>query len=755
MFRLIARFAIRRPWVVITAWLVVACLGAGLGVLLFDRLTPSVRAVQGSESQRGGDLIREIAPQPETITAVISGTDVRAAATRAAVTAAVTDIRAVEGVARAADPYAAPGQVAQDGQAVLVAVTFESGLDVKVMSDAIHESAERLRAVEAPEVSVSGGRLLNLELNRQASQDVQRAELISLPVILVLLVVIFGGLLAGSLPLIVAIVGAAATLLVLYLFSLTTEISVYAVQVPTMLGLGLAVDYGLLIVTRFREERLRLPDDLDEAILRTIEGAGRTVFFSGLTVAVSLAGILVFPSPFLRSLGLAAAVVVLVDMAASLTLIPALLSRWGRRIKIPQPSPKHGALFARLGRAACRAPIATLLALSAGLLLVAVPALNLRLTGGDARSLPPATESRQFYDAVAAHFPIGSGSDPVTVILPAGTDPGLAGRLAALPGVRAAAEPRPGTDGSTILRLTPAGTTDGPEALQLVRDLREARGDAPVLVSGAAASLLDYQDMMKRYTPIALGGVLVTILLLLFAFSGSILIPIRTVLTTLLSLGAALGGVVWILQEGHFAGLIGAEEQGALNVIVPPLIIGLAFGLAMDYEIFILARMRDIWVETGDHRRAIVDGLRLTGRVVTSAALLIIVVFAAFMTGGFAPVQQIGLGLAIAVLVDATVVRMLLVPASMAVLGRWAWWAPPPLRRLHDRFGLRESTETAGAVSAGPKREIGEGSQNGRSERPADGHGDGPGAGPGDGPGNGQGAGPVAGEGRPQTSWRS
>ncbi|MFD9467572.1 MMPL family transporter, partial [Streptomyces sp. NPDC060027] len=291
-----------------------------------------------------------------------------------------------------------------------------------------------------------------------------------------------------------------------------------------------------------------------------------------------------------------------------------------------------------------------------------------------------------------AHSPPATGVSPGSVGVGPGPGEGTVDRIRALAGT---SEARALPDGSTLVHLQPTGSVDGKAATDLVERVRQVRGDEPVEVTGVAARLVDFRAMLADRAPWAAVTVLVGILVLLFAFTGSVLIPLRTIATTLLSLGAALGVVVWVFQDGHLAGVLGAEGLGSLSLTAPPLIIAIAFGLAMDYELFILARMRETWLRTGDHREAVVTGLRRSGRVVSCAALLLAIVFGAFMTGGFSPILQIGLGLTLAVLIDATVVRMLLVPATMALLGKRAWWAPGSLRRAHDRLGVSEE-EPAG-----------------------------------------------------------
>ncbi|MGP4115496.1 MMPL family transporter [Streptomyces sp. 4N509B] len=731
MLAALARTATRRPLTVISAWLLLLVIGFGVGTGVFSRLSDSVPDVAGSESLEAAELLDRVDPNGSTITAVVEGSP-----PRAEVDAAVADVRGLPGIAEVPDPYATPGLLSRDGEALIIPVTLAGGLDDDAEETAVEDAAERLRQIASTdadadadaadadaddangtvEVYVSGGPLFGMQAGERAQEDVARAEIISLPVVMVLLLLVFGGFRAAGLPLLVAVCGVAGAFLALFAFSAVTDVSVYAVQVTTMLGLGLAVDYALLMLVRFREERRGGGDtveDVVEAVHRTVARAGRTVLFSGVTVAVSLTGLLVFPNTFLRSMGLAVAAVVLVDMLAALTLLPALLTRFGRRIPPARnDAASEGRFFARLARFATRRPLAVMVATVGSLVVLALPALGTTIALGDARSLPEDAEARQLFDTVEEHYPTGTGVEPVTVVLGPDASPALADRILALPGTAATATDVL-DDGTTVLRLTPAGPEDGPEATRLVEEVRELRGEEPVMVTGAAAQLVDFRAMFVERGPWAVGIVLVGIGALLFAFTGSVLIPLRTIATTLLSLAAALGVVVWVFQDGNLAGLLGTQGIGALSLTAPPLIIAIAFGLAMDYELFILARMREHWRRTGDDREAVVEGLRRSGRVVSCAALLLAVVFAAFMTGGFSPILQIGLGLTLAVLIDATVVRMLLVPASMALLGRRAWWAPGPLRRLHRLADIREDE--------GDDEGSGDGSGNGDGDGDGDG----------------------------------
>ncbi|MFI1417638.1 MMPL family transporter [Streptomyces sp. NPDC020731] len=693
MLSALARAATRRPLTVMLLWGLFLLLGFGLGTGVFARLSDNVPEVPGTESESAAQYLDREDPAGESVTGVVAGTAVSDPELRAEVERAVADVRKVAGVAAVPDPYTTRGLTAEDGRALIIPVTLEGGLDDDAEEHTLDAAAERIREIDAPDVHVSGGPLLGQQLSEQAQKDVKFAELVSLPVVLALLLVVFGGLRSALLPLVVAVSGIAGAFLALFLFSEVTDISVYAIQVTTMLGLGLAVDYALLMVMRFREER-RHTEDVVEAVHRTVAAAGRTVLFSGLTVAVSLTGLLVFPSVFLRSMGLAVAAVVVIDMLAALTLLPAMLARFGGRITPAKDRPEgeEGRLFARLAHFAARRRIAVLAVAVPVLLVLAVPVAGMKIAIGDARQLPTDSEARQLHDTVGDHFPPGAGVTPVTVVVRPGADGAAVDRIRALSPATTARE-LPG--GAAVLEIRPPGEADGKEATDLVERVREVRGDEPVEVTGPAARLVDFREMLAERAPWAALTVLAGIFVLLFAFTGSVLLPLRTIATTLLSLGAALGAVVWVFQDGHLAGLLGTEGLGALSLTAPPLIIAIAFGLAMDYELFILARMREARERTGDDAEAVVTGLRRSGRVVTCAALLLAVVFAAFMTGGFSPILQIGLGLTLAVLIDATVVQMLLVPATMSLLGRHAWWAPAPLRRVHDRFGLREEAEEA------------------------------------------------------------
>ncbi len=696
MIRTISGFSVRRPVIVIVTWLAVVAAGFGIGIGVFDRLVADVGTVLGSESDDAAQRIDEVEPTAETLTAIVSGMPVDDPAVQRSVADALDRTRAVPGIAEVSE--ALPS--AETNEALLIEVTLDPEYDDE--DAAAEAAAAELNAIDAPSVTVAGGPLSGAEFNTQAQEDVARAEMLSMPVVLILLLVVFGGLIAAGLPLLIAGVGVGATFGVLYAFSAITDVSVYAIQITTMLAVGLAVDYALLMVNRFREER-RTSLDVPGAIARTTASAGRTVMFSGLTVAVALAGLVVFPDPFLRSMGLAGAAVVLVDMAAALTLLPALLALLGRRIS-PAKADTGAGVFARVARVVQRRPVVTLVTTGAALVAVAAPVFGMHISQGDPRMLPTSTATRQMWDELVTHFPSEvewTGDIEVVAQAPA-DDPGIARlseQISGLPAIGAVEVDDLGS-GLTALYADPLSSADDAAARDTVLAIRDLPTSFDIEVTGSAAQMVDYRDMLTERVPWAAAIIVAGTMLLLFAFTGSVLLPVKAVLSNLLSIGAALGIVVWVFQSGHLAGLIGTEGLGYVHLTVPVLVGAIAFGLSVDYEVFLLSRIRERWLAGADPQAAVAEGLQRTGGIVTAAALVIGVVFAGFVFGGFAPIKAIGLGLVLAIAIDATIVRMLLVPATMTLLGRWNWWLPGPLQRLHARVALAETADRGVSVGS-------------------------------------------------------
>ena len=717
MFATLGRFVYRRRVPVALAWVLVLGVGIGVGGEVFGRLGTGSGLRDDAESVVVADLLGRVAGGGSEITGLVDGRPATDPAFQAEIAAAVDDLEATPGVGRVTSPWVdgreVPGLVATDGGAVLVRVELEAGLWGRDHQRAVERVGERLQAVDAPRVLVGGEDRAQEEFQERAQKDLERGETLALPVMLVLLFLVFRGVVAAVTPLLVAIVAVAGALLILLGVSEVADISVYSVNVVTMLGLGLAVDYSLLVVSRFREERAA-GLDLPAAIERTLATAGRTVAFSGLTVAAALGGLLAFAEPFLRSLAWGGIGVVLVAMVAAVTLVPALLGLWGRRIKPSRVTPSDHGVFYRLSRLVQRyAPVIVVL-VAALLVLLALPFRHARLQNSGLESLPRSSESRQLFETVRARFQDG-GTDPVVVVVESAPGSPLVAayldRVGELPGVARVAT-RPGTPPQlTVLDVVPEGTSEGPVATGLVERIRALERPVAAGVTGPAAFLVDYRDSLTSRLPYALGLIGLATFALLFLMTGSVVVPVKAIVMNVLSLGASFGALVWVFQDGHLSGLLGFDPPGMVDITVPVLIFVFAFGLSMDYEVFLLSRIKEAWDQTGDNDLAVAVGLQRTGRIVTSAAALIVIVFLGFAAGELLTIKEVGLGMAIAVVLDATVVRMLLVPATMKLMGRWNWWAPPSLRRLHDRFGLaepppappgREDQERVGSLHAGP-----------------------------------------------------
>ncbi len=689
MFSALGRFTYRHRKTVAAVWAVVLVVSIVLGGRVFDNLSTE-GGTPDSESAVTAARLAEIESDaaPSDLIAVVRGADRPEVLASIAQTA--TELRAMPEVVQVLDlpTTGVPQLLSRDGTSTLVLVDLAEAEDLEAVEAVV-------RSIDAPEVLVGGDEVLAAEFVEATEADLQKAEIITLPVILVLMLLIFGGVVAAGLPLMVTVVAVPGAFLVLYGITQVTDVAFYAVNVVTMLGLGLAVDYALLMVSRFREERGR-GFDLDRAVERTVASAGKTVFFSGLTVTVALSGMLVYPGPGFRSLTYAGSGVVLVAMGAAITLLPALLGMWGSRIKgVVAPAAATHGFFYRLSRLVQRRAVPIVLAVGALLVALWIPFLSgARLENGDVRSLPRTSESRLTYEAIQGEFG-GADIDPVVVVVDADAGSAqvaeLGARIGRLDGVQAIL-PRTGLPaGIAVLDVVVDGPAQGPVAENVVRSVRAIDTVSPVAVTGPAAELVDQKTELIDRLPFALGIIATATFVLLFLMTGSVVVPIKAIVMNVLSLGASMGILIWGFQNGGLAGILSFDSTGAIETFIPLVIFVFAFGLSMDYEVFLLSRIKEIYDETGDNDEAVALGLQKTGRIITSAALLIVVVFAGFALGDTLSIKMLGVGLTVAVIVDATVVRMLLVPATMKLMGDWNWWAPASLRRFHDRFGISES----------------------------------------------------------------
>ena len=569
----------------------------------------------------------------------------------------------------------------------------------------------------APGLTEQAGGLIPTEgaINSDVKSDIGRAEGFSLPVLLVLLVLIFGGLAAASLPLAIGGIGILGSFTVLRLLTLVTTVSIYSVNITTILGLGLAIDYGLFMVGRFREE-LGRTDDIEDAVARTVATAGRTVAVSGVTVAVALASLMLFPMTFLRSMGYGGVATVVVDMLAALTVMPALLAVLGPRVNAlrvrplrqPRAADETSGAWYRLARSVMRRPVVYVVVIVAGLALLGSPFLHISWGGVDAQVLPASAAPRVVTEALDKDFP-GNVTNPIEAIVQFPGPASPAGRAADLAAYVSRLDHVPGVSGGQLtglrgdiarvdLRYAPGPMTSQARAIVgRVRDIAPPAG-ARVYVGGTTAQLVDELSGLGATLPwMALMVVVATFVLLFLAF-GSVVLPVKAIVMNVLSLSATFGVVVWIFQYGHLSGLLGFTPTGTIDPTMPILMLAIIFGLSMDYEVFLLSRIRERYDVTGDNTAAVASGLQRTGGVITSAALLLVIVIGAFSASGITFIKLLGVGMIVALIVDATLVRILLVPATMRLLGRANWWAPRPLRRLYARYGIREGSDAETVV---------------------------------------------------------
>jgi RND superfamily putative drug exporter len=715
----LGRFVVRRRRGVILCWIVLLAVTGTIGSAAFSVLSTDFGAGTTTESGRVAHQLDDLAETGGQIAIVADGVDVDDPQVQLDLTAGLAPIATLEGVLDVADPWSTGADAlrATDGRAALVVVTLAGDLS----EDAELALAQHIEALahelDAPEILVGGNVLVSETFATASEKDLLKGEAIALPIAIVVMVVLLGGVVAAGMPLLVAVGGVLTTLAVLVGATTLGDVSIFSVNVVNMLGIGLGIDYNLLMVNRFREERGH-GHDVHDAVVATVSSAGTTVVFSALTVAVAMSGLFVFGVPLLSSFGIAGLSVVLMSMAAAVTLLPATMAAVGHRIEPSLPVPDTDGRFYRLTRAVQHRPVVVGGAVAIVLVLLGAPFLGARFENGDARTLPRSSEVRATALALADRFP-ARGSDPVTVVAATdAADPAFQSWLAgatAIDGVLDAST-RPGTPpGLTVVDLVTAGTSQGDQATAAVEQLRADPPTFDTQVGGPAAELIDVKAKLAARLPLAGAVVVLATLVLLFMMTGSLIVPIKAVLMNVLSLGASFGAMVWIFQEGHLSGLLGFDSVGALDLWMPVLILIFAFGLSMDYEVFLLSRIKEVHDETGDNDLAVAVGLQRSGRIITSAAGLIVVVFAGFATGEVLAVKQLGVGLAIAVVVDATLVRTLLVPATMKLLGERNWWAPPALRRFHDRYGLHEAPSAA----AVPSEPIVLGAAGASSEDPA------------------------------------
>jgi RND superfamily putative drug exporter len=723
--RWLTRLATNRPKQTLIVVLLLLVAGIPLAIGASSQLQAGIPTTNGSDSERATKLIEErfgeARPDIVLVVTAAEGTTVDDQAVIDAGTALGEELAADESITTVTSYWTrlAPPLRSEDATQALVLATLDAENDDEAIELVEEITPTFSRETDVFEVVVGGRIETARQASEQAEEDLKRTELLTLPITLAALVIVFGGVVAALLPLGVGVLAIIATLVILGVIANFTFVSIFALNLATTLGLGLAIDYSLFIVSRFREE-LADGRPVDKAIFRTMQTAGRTVAFSASTVAVSMLALLVFPTGYLRSYAYAGVGVVVTAALAALLVLPSLLYLLGERVnawpirKKASNSASESGFWSRQARRVMRHPWPIVIGLTLGLGALAIPLLNIEPGLLDDRVLPEGMSSRDAAEDIRQNFS-SRESSAITVVVPdldpvddAAAIDELATKIAPLDGVArvdavtgyyldgtvASADDlseRFVGDGGTWLSVVPSIEPFSPEGEDLVKAIRALDVRDELIVGGPSAELADAKKLIGGKLPLAIALVAVMTYILLFLMTGSLLVPAKALLLNTLSLTATFGAMVWVFQEGNLSGVLNFTPTGTLDTFNPILMFCIAFGLSMDYEVFVLSRIKEEYDLTGDNDRAVAVGLQKTGGIVTAAAALLAIVFIGLSTASVSVMKMIGLGMTIAVLVDAFIIRATLVPALMTLAGRANWWAPRWLRRFHLRFGIWES----------------------------------------------------------------
>jgi uncharacterized membrane protein YdfJ with MMPL/SSD domain len=703
VMNLLADLATRRPKLVLAAAVLLAAAAIAASTSLSDRLAPYAADDPATESVRADRLLEErgVDVGVDVVALVSTPEGTAAPAAKARVADAAAMLRADREIGRVVTPaQGGKAMIARDGRRVYVAASFRPGVDDIAAAKRLLDAAG-----ERPGVVLGGSAIARAQVNDQTAEDLKRAELLVFPLLFAVSLLFFRSVVAALLPLLVGGLSIVLTLFGLRLGSEFGEISVFALNVVTGLGLGLAVDYSLFIVSRYREELARVGPG-PAALRRTLATAGRTVLFSSLTVAAALGALLLFPQRFLYSMGIGGMMVALLAGAVALLVLPAVLALLGPRVNAVAPRrlqraadadarPAQSGGWYRLSRAVMRRPGTIAAASAAVLIALGTPFTGIKFTAVDASVLPETSTARQVDDALKADFDVRR-TTPITLVAQTLPGPALDRYLddvRAVTGVEAVSTPRRAGESETltVVDVIPRHDALSEESQRALREIRDLEPPFSVLSRGQTASLVDLKSSLADRLPGALAVLIVATVVVLFLMTGSLLLPIKALVMNLLTLSAAFGILVLIFQDGRLEGALDYTSQGALEATQPIFLFAVAFGLSTDYGVFLLSRIKEARDGGLPNDEAVAVGLERTGRIVTSAALLFCIAVGAFATSQIIFLKELGIGTALAVLIDATFIRALLVPSLMRLLGERNWWAPVPMRRLHERIRLSEA----------------------------------------------------------------
>lgn len=730
MFVAIGRWAVRFRWPIIAVWAVLFLSSAPLVPGVARSLRPGGFGSDDLESTQALMLLSQKLGLSFTGVQVIFASDrltVDDPAFAAQANAALSSMRDWNLVAQITPYTADPAQISTDRHAAYAAVTLKD--EAESLNDLPTEIRSRVTPQPDLRIELAGSPIFYDDILRVSEADLRRAELIAVPFAALALLFVFRSVVAAMLPALVGGMAAAVALAGIFLLARVMPLSIFVLNVATLFGLGLGVDYSLFLVSRFREELDRQPT-VDGAVVAAVASAGRALFFSGLTVATGLAAMILFDFSILRSIGIGGVLVVVLAVGSALTLLPAVLSLLGRRVnalpvRLPGWLSRGGEGFwRRLALAVMRRPFAVMIPTILALLALGAPFFSVRLGAPDASILPASSPSRQAFDVLQSRF---SATETTPIILAVQANNGsifdpanvaalyrYIGRIQADPRVErvdsiVSLDPRFSLQQYQVLYANPSRVGDAyvqaaigalakdnlaivrivsktpmldSQSTDLVGALRNSKpAEFSVMVTGGTASIVDYVNTLYHDFPIAIGlimAVTYAVLLLLFR---SVLLPLKAIVMNTFSIGASYGALVFVFQQGHFSNLLGFSALGFVEASIPIMMFCALFGLSMDYEVFLLSRIQETYLQTGDNAHSVAEGLEQSGKIITSAALIVVAVSAAFLSADMILVKALGLGMALAVTLDATLVRGLLVPATMRLLGGLNWWLPRPLGR--------------------------------------------------------------------------
>ena len=695
MFNKLGSLIVAKSKLIFAIYLIAVILAGGIGSAVFGKLDSGGYSDPNSDSAKAFTYLTDVfkVKDPAVVLVVETKDGITNPIAIASATKLENQIKTESGVDSTLSYWSAggaPSLKSTDGKSAFLFI-FSDDVDWdNVQSLGKNIQAKYDGKFEDLTVYASGTGVFAHAINTKISEDLKLSESISIPLTFILLIFVFGGLVASAMPLLVGVSAILGSFLVIYLLTFVTGVSIFALNLITGLGLGLGIDYALLIVNRFREE-LHAGRSVDESIKRTVNTAGKTVFYSGLTIVITLAALVLFPQMFLKSFGYAGVTVVVMAVLGALVALPALLAILGTRIdklvvRKSSITPKEDGRWAQTARFVMRRPVAVVMLSLIVLTVLAAPIKNIVFSQVDSRVLPASNSAALASKIISDRFP-GQEGNPIEIIVPNGATMGTqinqyTNEIAQVPGIVRIGDSQVSGNDVRVTAIHSMGPRT-PAAEVLIKDIRKIRAPEGTLIGGVAADYADTQIGIAKTMPWALLWIAIGVLILLFVFTGSIILPIKAIILNILSLGATLGVITWIFVDGHLKWLVGDfTVTGSVDTGSIILVAVVAFGLSMDYEVFLLSRIKEEHDAGRSNIESVAIGLQRSARIITAAAGLLAIVFASFMLSGVTSIKMLGFGVAFAILLDASLVRALLVPALMRLFGERNWWAPKAMKRF-------------------------------------------------------------------------